>query len=122
MVAVPDAFAPRRGDDCSFAIPVQNDDGTYADFTGAQVRWTYGLSADGPPLKVKTIGSELAIGKITVDGEEVPAILVVMPAAETLTLHAYRTYAFQCRVTFPDDQGGAITTVLTGTFTVSPTQ
>jgi hypothetical protein len=118
MVTVPGTSAPRRGDDCTLAIPVQNDDGTFADLSNAQVRFSYGYTADGPPLQVKTDGDGLTVGSVTVDSAEAPAILVAMPPDETITLEAFRTYAFQCRVTFPD----ATETVITGTFPVSPSQ
>lgn len=122
MVTVPGTFAPRRGDDCTLAIPVQNDDGTFATLRGAQARWTYGYAADGAPLSIKTNGSGLEIGNVEIDGVTVAAVIVSLSAAETSALQAYRTYAFQCRVTFSNEEGGGSETVLTGSFVAEPSQ
>lgn len=122
MVTVPGTFAPRRGDDCTIAIPVQNEDGTFATLGGAQARWTYGYSADGAPLGIKTNGGGLEIGSVEIDGARVAAIIVSLSAAETSALQAYRTYAFQCRVQFSSEEGGGLETVLTGSFIAEPSQ
>lgn len=117
------AFSLRRGDDGSVAIPIQNADGSYASIDGATIRFTYGFTADGPPKGSKTLDDDIERGAVEIDGREVPAFIVPMPATETIRLQAFRTYLFQARVTFASDGGGgAIQTVLVGSFTVEPSQ
>ena len=122
MVTALDQFAPRRGDDCSFAAPVQNADGTYASLKGAVMRFTYGHTSDGPPLKTKEIGDGITLGTIKINGVDVDAFVVAFPGAETAGLEAYRIYRFQGRVTFPAESGQGPETVLTGSFPVNPEQ
>ena len=118
MQCSPDDIRIRRGDTRQIDILVDEVNGTPSSIGGAEVRWSYGPSPTRMISAKTEQDAEVSIVDVTVNGVARKAVRRVLTTTETMTLKAFETYYFVCRLTF----GDAPETVESGTFLVEPYQ